>query len=403
MGARPLDGYRVIDFTHAAAGPFATRWLADLGAEVIKIEKPGRGDGVRYMGEPMRGPKDSDYYVALNADKKSVSLDLSNPEAVEVARRLVAEGDMVVSNFRPGVMERLGLGFDDLKGLRKGLVYCSISAFGAGSPWAKRPANDIIVQGVSGLMDITGEPDGEPVRIGVPIVDFSSGLFALSGVLAALLVRGQYPEGQRVDVNMFDSSVAMMSNFVPSVLDLGRQVPRLGRGHPQIVPYQSFVCADGRSIMIGAFTQGFWRRLCVALDREEWVTDERFETNTVRVANRGVLVPLLEELMLANDRDVWCEVLGQHDVPFTPINSVAEALASELAVGSSTTLTDAAGETAHVSANPIRVPQWREMDHRMPPHLGDDTSEVFRGLLGMSQEEIEELSASGVSGIASPE
>jgi crotonobetainyl-CoA:carnitine CoA-transferase CaiB-like acyl-CoA transferase len=395
---RPLEGYRVIDFTHAAAGPFATMWLADLGAEVIKIEKPGRGDGVRYMGEPMRGPKDSDYYVALNANKKSVGLDLSKPEAVKVAQRLVAEGDLVISNFRPGVMERLGLGFDDLKGLRTGLVYCSMSAFGADSPWAKRPANDIIVQGVTGLMDITGEPEGDPVRIGVPIADFSTGLFALSGVLAALLCRDAYPEGQHIEVSMFDASVAMMSNFVPSVLDLDRQVPRLGGGHPQIVPYQAFRCADGRSIMIGAFTAGFWRRLAVALGHEEWITDPRFETNAARVTNRGVLVPLIEELMVTKDRDAWGDVLSEHDVPFTPILSVAEALRSDLAVSSTRTLTGDDGSTAHVSANPIRVAEWPGREHRMPPRIGDDSAEVFGTLLGLTQAEIDDLNDAGDAG-----
>jgi crotonobetainyl-CoA:carnitine CoA-transferase CaiB-like acyl-CoA transferase len=395
---RPLEGYRVIDFTHAAAGPYATMWLADLGAEVIKIEKPGRGDGARYMGEPMHGPKDSDYYIALNADKKSLLLDLSQPDAIKVARKLVAEGDLVISNFRPGVMERLGLGFDDLRGLRKGLVYCSISAFGATSSWADRPANDIIVQGVTGMMDITGEPDGDPVRVGVPIADYSTGLFALSGVLAALLCRDQYPDGQHVEVNMFDSTVALMANYVPGVLDLGKSVPRLGRGHPQIVPYQAFRCADGGFVMIGAFTAGFWRRLAVALGHEEWITDPRFESNADRVRNRSVLVPIIEELMAGGDRDAWCEILGQHDVPFTPIYSVPEALASELAGNSTHTLSDGSGRTAHVSASPIRTSQWPDMKHSLPPHMGDDTVAVLDGLLGMSTDEIDDLCDRGVSG-----
>ena len=395
---RPLQGYRVIDFTHAAAGPYATMWLADLGAEIIKIEKPGRGDGARFMGEPMHGPKDSDYYIALNADKKSLLLDLGQQEAVEVARRLVAHGDLVISNFRPGVMERLGLGFDDLKGLRKGLVYCSISAFGASSSWAGRPANDIIVQGVSGMMDITGEPDGDPVRVGVPISDFSTGLFALSGVLAALLCRDQYPDGQHIEVNMFDSTLALMANYIPGVLDLGKSVPRLGRGHPQIVPYQAFRCADDAYLMVGAFTQGFWRRLAMALGREKWITDPRFETNADRVSNRGVLVPLLEDLFAAQDRDVWCAALAEHDVPFTPINSVPEALASELAKESVRTLIDATGRTAHVSANPVRASQWPVMPHTLPPYMGQDTEQVLGGILGMSTGEIDDLCDRRVAG-----
>jgi crotonobetainyl-CoA:carnitine CoA-transferase CaiB-like acyl-CoA transferase len=373
-------------------------WLADLGAEVIKIEKPGRGDGARYMGEPMHGPKDSDYYIALNADKKSLLLDLGQPEAIKIAHALIADGDLVISNFRPGVMERLGLGFDDVKELREGLVYCSISAFGADSSWADRPANDIIVQGVTGMMDITGEPEGDPVRVGVPIADYSTGLFALSGVLAALLCRDRYPEGQHVEVNMFDSTVALMANYVPGVLDLGKSVPRLGRGHPQIVPYQAFRCADGGFVMIGAFTAGFWRRLAVALGHEEWITDPRFETNADRVRNRAVLVPIIEELMASKDRDQWCAILAEHDVPFTPIYSVPEALASELAVKSTHTLTDQSGRSAHVSASPIRTPQWPTMAHTLPPHMGDHTVPVLNEILGLSEGEIDDLCVRGVAG-----
>ena len=394
---RPLDGYRVIDFTHAAAGPFATLWLADLGAEIIKIEKPGRGDGARYMGEPMHGPKDSDYYVALNADKKSLLLDLGQPEATEIARRLIAGADLVISNFRPGVMERLGLGFRDVRGLKPGLVVCSISAFGADGPWAGRPANDIIVQGVTGMMDITGEPDGDPVRVGVPISDFSTGLFALSGVLAALLCRDQYPEGQHIEVNMFDSTVALMANYIPGVLDLGKSVPRLGRGHPQIVPYQAFRCGDGGYIMVGAFTAGFWRRLAKALEREEWITDPRFESNAARVQNRAVLVPLIEEIMVTKDRAAWTDLLGEFDVPCTPINSVPEALASELARHSTLELRDETGRTAHVSANPVRAAQWPAKAHRLPPHMGDDTVSVLTELLDMTEDEIDELCARGLT------
>ena len=284
---RPLDGIRVLDFSHAAAAPFATMFLGDLGAQIIKIEKPKQGDGSRSMGVPMpaMGPKDSDYYISLNRNKKGLVIDLAQPEGAGLARDLAAKCDVVVENFRPGVMARLGLAFEDLAKVRPGLIYCSISAFGATGPWSQRPANDIIVQSVSGLMGITGEVRGGPVRIGAPICDFSSGLFGLSGILAALFARDRFPEGQHIEVAMLDASLNMMCNYIPSVATLGAKVERLGRGHAQIVPYQAFMCADGEYVMVGAFTREFWWNLCRALGRQHWIEDPRFATNSARLRN----------------------------------------------------------------------------------------------------------------------
>ena len=399
--ARPLEGFRVLDFSHAAAGPFVTLWLADLGAEVIKIEKPRRGDGARYMGEPLRGRKDSDYYIALNTDKASVTLDLGEPEAVEIAKRLAGECDIVVQNFRPGVMERLGLGFDDLMPLRPGLVYCSISAFGPKGPLAERPANDIIMQGVTGMMSITGEPERDPVRVGVPISDFSTGLFSLSGVLAAMLVRDRHPEGQRLEINMLHSTIALMANFIPSVLDLGKEVPRLGRGHPQIVPYQAFRAGDGGYMIVGAFTSAFWRRLATGLGHEEWIIDERFETNDVRVANRDVLVPMIEEIFATQPRDHWDELLERCDVPHTPVNSVSEALASDQAQANGVIqgLASDGDREVHVISSPIRSDAWPQASHRVAPHLGEDTERVLAELLSLDTDAIHDLAERGIVGL----
>lgn len=398
---RPLDGFRILDFTHAAAGPYATMWLADLGAEVIKIEKPGRGDGARYMGEPMHGPKHSDYFVALNPDKKSVSIDLHTPAGVALTKEIAAQCDLVIQNFRPGVLDKLGLGFDELRQVRPGLVYCSLSAFGADGTWRGRPANDIIMQGVTGMMDITGEPEGDPVRVGVPISDFATGLFGLSGALAALLARDSHPEGQHIEVSMFDATVALMANYIPGVLDLGREVPRLGRGHPQIVPYQAFRCSDDGYVIIGAFTSAFWRRLAVALGHEEWITDERFATNSARVDNRHILVPLIEDILAGGTRDEWSRVLQEADVPHTPVNSAREALLSEQAVESNTTIAvhdEKRTRTGHVASNPIRSAEWPVKQHRTSPHIGEHTTSVLAGLLGKTTDEIDELVGAGVVG-----
>lgn len=400
---RPLDGLRVLDFSHAAAAPFATMFLGDLGAEVIKIEKPRHGDGSRSMGEPMPmlGPKDSDYYVSLNRNKKGIVLDLANPEGAQIARRLAAKSDIVVENFRPDVMGRLGLGFEDLRKLRTGLIYCSISAFGADGPWSGRPANDIIMQSVSGLMGITGEADGGPVRIGAPISDFSSGLFGLSGVLAALHARDRFPEGQHVQVSMLEASLSMMCNYIPSVATLGRRIARLGRGHAQIVPYQAFLCADREYVMVGAFTRGFWWNLCRALGREEWIKDPRFATNPARLANRVLLIGELEKIFATRPRDEWIAVLEAADVPNSPVLELHDAVRTEQVVHRRALRgLDQGGHEVKVADCPIRVAQWGEVPAAAAPGLAADTREVLQSLLAMQPSEIDALAGRNVVEVA---
>lgn len=390
----PLLGIRVLDFSHAAAAPFATMFLGDMGAEVIKIEKPKGGDGARTMGlpMPMLGPKDSEYFVALNRNKKGIVVDLAKPEGADLARRLAAKSDIVVENFRPGVMQRLGLGFDDLKALRPGLIYCSISAFGATGPWSERPANDIIMQSVSGLMGITGEVGGGPVRIGAPIADFSSGLFALSGVLAALHARPQHPEGQHVEIAMLDAALNMMANYIPSVSTLGYKVPRLGRGHAQIVPYQAFACADAQYVMVGAFTRGFWQNLARALGHEDWITDPRFVTNAARLANRSVLVGELETIFAARPSTDWLGILEKADVPCSPVFELHDAVKSEQAVhNGSLQAIGPPGAQYEVARSPIRVDAWDSAPATPAPTLGADTADVLRDLLGLDAGQIDEL------------
>jgi crotonobetainyl-CoA:carnitine CoA-transferase CaiB-like acyl-CoA transferase len=401
-GKRPLEGLKVLDFSHAVAGPFTSVWLADLGAETIKIEKPGRGDGSRHMGEPMLGPLDSDYFVAVNTNKRSVLLDLHKEAGVRIAQQLAVKCDIVVENFRPDVMDRLKLGFKDLSQPGRGLVYCSISAFGSTGPWSKRPANDIIMQGISGMMSITGEPAGDPVRVGSPISDLGTGLFGLSGILAALLVRADYPDGQHIKVNMLDSTTALMANYIPSAVDLGKEIPRLGRGHPQIVPYQAFRCGDDGYVIVGAFTQGFWRRFCDAIGHQDWITDERFVDNASRLINRSVLVPMIEEIMAGQNREYWTELLAKFDVPHTPVQTVRESLASEQVANNATiqTVIDADGRpVAHTVANPIRATQWREPAKRVSPTMGDSTLSVLTEILQMDRTDVTELADAGVIGL----
>jgi crotonobetainyl-CoA:carnitine CoA-transferase CaiB-like acyl-CoA transferase len=378
----PLAGIRVLDFTHAAAGPYCTMWLAEMGADVIKIEKPGRGDGARYMGEPLRGPKDSDYYMSLNRNKRAIALDLHDPVDVETARQLARSCDIVVQNFRPGVMDRLGLGFDDLRKERPDVVYCSISAFGDEGPWRDRPANDIIMQGITGLMAMTGEPAGEPNRIGIPICDYSSGLFGLVGILAALQARAHQPEGQHIKVNMFDAAVAVSANYIPGVLTLDQRIPRMGRGHFQIVPYQAFACAGGEYLIVGAFTNAFWKRLCQVLGHDEWIDDPRFETNDARLENRDLLVGMLEEIFAARSREEWGAVLDAADVPNTPVLHLDESLRTEQARVNGTVRSVASGDTdIYMASFPVRCATWPEPPLRIAPEIGQHTDEVVDELV----------------------
>lgn len=390
----PLSGIRVLDFSHAAAGPFTTMFLGDLGAEIIKIEKPGHGDGSRSMGLMMAGlPKgSSEYQVAFNRGKKSVVLDLSSEEGVRIAKELCAHCDIVVQNFRPGVMDKLGLGFDVLSKIRPGLIYCSISAFGLNGPMAHLPANDIIMQGVSGLMSITGEVGGGPVRMGSPISDLSTGIFSLSGVLAALVARDRHPEGQHVEVSMLEASLNMMANYIPGIRHMGLEVPRVGTGHAQIVPYQAFMCADGEYVIVGAFTREFWQRLCHAVDHPEWITDERFRSNASRIANRTILVGYLEDIFKTRNRDEWTQILQKADIPNSPLLDLPSALASEQVAYCESLLRVGEGEQSiEVICSPIRSSAWEKRKPSAPPELGAQTLEVLTGLLGMTTQEAEEL------------
>jgi len=397
----PLGGLRVLDFTHAAAGPFATMFLADLGAEVIKIEKPGQGDGARTMGVPIAGlPKgSSEYHVAFNRGKKGMVLDLGAAAGRDIALRLAARSDIVVQNFRPGVMDKLGLGFDRLRGLRPGLIYCSISAFGPSGPWSHLPANDIIMQGVSGMMSITGEADGGPVRMGSPISDLSTGLFALSGILAALHARDSHPEGQHVEISMLEASLNMMANYIPGITKMGLSVPRVGTGHAQIVPYQAFVCSDNQYVIVGAFTRAFWQRLCKAVGRDEWLADPRFATNAARLANRKALVGQLEVIFRTKTRDEWTQILRAADIPNSPLLTLADAVHSPQVEFNNSLWT--LGEDAaavKVIRSPLRSAAWDDAVPAPPPALGADTAEVLRDVLDMSPSELAEAARTAAFG-----
>jgi crotonobetainyl-CoA:carnitine CoA-transferase CaiB-like acyl-CoA transferase len=393
---KPMAGYRVLDFSHAAAGPFATMNLGDLGADVIKIESPDHGDGSRYMGKPLLGPRESEYYIGLNHGKRSLLVDLKADEGRRIAHRLVGKSDVIIQNFRPGVMERLGLDFATAQRLRPGIVYCSISAFGEGGPWDGRSGNDITVQGLSGVMAMTGEEARGPVKIATAICDLTTGLFALAGILAALHVRAEHPEGQHVKVSMLDSTIAAMANYIPAIASGARaRIPREGSGHAQLVPYQAFECGDGQFMIVGAFSNAFWRRLCDALGRPEWPDDERYRDNPARLANRDQLVAELTEIFRTRPRADWLAVLDAADVPSTPVLELQDTLrleqvrARDAVVRSSTPR-----GPVEFAACPIRTDEWK-LEHIPPPLMGQHTHEILADILGLDAEEIAELAEVG--------
>jgi crotonobetainyl-CoA:carnitine CoA-transferase CaiB-like acyl-CoA transferase len=378
--AGPLAGIRVLDFTHALAGPYCTMFLADLGADVLKVEHPRRGDGTRHMGKPLFGDLETDYFASLNRGKRSVGLNLKHEEDRDQVLSLVEEADVLIHNYRPGVMERLGLSYEDCKQRRSDLIYAAISGFGEAGPLRDRGANDITVQAMGGLMSTTGERDGAPLRLGVSVVDATTGLFALSGVQAALFHREKTGEGQRVHVSMLAAATALLANYVPGVLGTGEEIKPAGRAHAQLVPYQAFEASDGKFVIVGAFTQGFWRQLAELLGMSELVDDERFKTNADRIANRDVLVPMLEAEFATKTRDEWMPILEATDIPVAPVLTVAEALRQPQVdeIGAIARLTRADdGAEVQMTGLPIDLSVTPGQPHGFPPRLGEHTEEVL--------------------------
>ncbi|WP_055503969.1 CaiB/BaiF CoA transferase family protein [Nonomuraea pusilla] len=373
--AGALSGLLVADFSRVLAGPYATMLLADLGAEVVKVERPGAGDDTRAWGPPYAGGE-ATYFLAVNRNKRSIALDLRDPAGLETARALAARADVLVENFRPGTMDRLGLGHDALRPLNPGLVYCSITGFGSGEG-AGLPGYDLIAQAVGGLMSVTGEPGGPGTKAGVALVDVVTGLHAALGVLAALRHRDRTGEGQRVEVSLLSSLLSALTNHASAYAAAG-VVPRaMGNRHPSIVPYEVFEAAD-RPIVIAAGNDRQFRALCEALERPGLAADPRFATNAGRVAARDVLVAELNAALAARTADEWFGLLTAAGVPCGPINDLAGAfsLAERLGLEPAVEV-DGVGQVA----DPIRLGATPPSYRRRPPRLGEDDAWV-REILG---------------------
>jgi crotonobetainyl-CoA:carnitine CoA-transferase CaiB-like acyl-CoA transferase len=376
-GPAPLAGVRVLDLSRVLAGPLATMTLGDLGADVVKVERPGEGDDTRHWGPPFAGD-DAAYFLSLNRNKRSVAIDLKTTQGAEAVRRLAGEVDVVIENFRPGLMSQLGLGLDELRAANPRLVTCSLTAFGDDAPEAaSRPGYDIIVQALSGLMSITGEPDGEPTKAGVALLDVVTGLYATIGILAALQERERTGAGRHVGVSLFDAGVAAMVNQASNFL-IGGMVPTaMGSQHPNIVPYQVFHGSDRPFILAGGNDRIF-RRTCEVVGHPEWADDDRFATNQARVMHRDPLVALLTEVFATRPADEWLAELEAASVPCAPIRAMDEVFASPEGAALVQTVEDGARNTTlRLVADPLKFDGERLPVRLPPPLLGAHDDEVL--------------------------
>ncbi|EMN5131024.1 CoA transferase [Burkholderia contaminans] len=402
MGA--LSHIRVLDLTRVLAGPWCAQTLADFGADVIKVERPGAGDDTRHWGPPYL--KDADgadtaeaaYYLAANRNKRSVTVDIATPEGQQIVRELAAQSDVVLENYKVGQLKKYGLDYDSLRAVKPDLVYCSVTGFGQTGPYAHRAGYDFIIQGIGGFMSITGERDGEPgggpQKAGVAIADLATGLYSTIAVLAALAHRDRTGEGQYIDMALLDVQVALLANMNTNFLASGKPPVRWGNAHPNIVPYQTFQTRDGW-IIVAVGNDGQFRKFVEAGGRPELADDERFATNPSRVRHRDTLVPILAEMVKARDKADWIGALEAAGVPCGPINDLDEVFDNEQVVarGMQVSLPHPCGADAKLVRNPIRMSATPPEARTAPPLLGAQTDDVLRDMLGYDDAKIATLQA----------
>jgi formyl-CoA transferase len=388
---RPLEGIRVLDLTRVVSGPYCTMQLGDLGAEVIKIERPGEGDDTRAFAPPFQGDQAA-YFLSVNRNKKSVTLDLKSSAAKEILWRLIDVSDVLVENFRPGAMKRLGFDYESVRQRCPGLIYASISGFGDTGPERARPGYDVIVQGEAGIMDLTGPRDGPPHKVGTSIADLASGLTMTQGILAALLARQRTGEGQLIQVSMLEAVAALLTFTASIYFATGTSPRRRGNEHPTIVPYETFEVADGW-LNLGIANDSHWRRFCETVGRQELASDPRYAKAPDRVRNREALIPIVRSIMSQRTRDEWRSLLDQQGIPCGAIRSVGEVCDSEVLRAR-----DMIVEMPHPTSGIVKgVKSAIHMSataldrYVAPPALGQHTDEVLRDLAGITEERLKRL------------
>lgn len=371
-----LSDVVVIDLSRVLAGPYCTMILGDLGATVIKVEQPGKGDDTRHFGPPYIAGE-SAYYLGLNRNKRSITLDFSTPGGKQRLLDLIGTATVLVENFRPGTLEKQGLGYEALKALNPGLIYCSISGYGQTGPYASRPGYDFVAQAESGIMSVTGEIDGEPMRVGVPVGDLSGGMFACMSILAALRVRDHTGKGQYIDISLLETTTSLLSNVSSNHLISGEEAQRYGNGHPNIVPYQAFRTRDGY-VVVACGNDRLYQGLCRLLGRADLAADARFATNPQRVRNRQELIPALQEEFLQRDTGDWLPELRAAGIPCGPINSVGQVFNDPQiqARGFVWKCEHPTAGTIGLSGSPIHLSETPTRLYKAPPLLGEDNDVV---------------------------
>jgi formyl-CoA transferase len=393
---RPLEGIRVLDLSRVLAGPYCTMTLGDLGADVIKVEQPGTGDDTRRWGPPWAGTE-SAYYLCVNRNKRSITLDLKSEQGKQILIDLAKQADIVVENFKVGALDRMGIGYRDLSAVNPGLIWCSITGYGQDGPFAGHAGYDFVAQGEAGIMSITGEVNGEPMKVGVAIVDITTGLFSSNAILAALHARHATGQGQHIDSSLFSSAIAWLANVGSSYLTTGDLPERLGNAHPSIVPYQTFKTKD-LWIIIGAGNNRQFESLCTIVGLEHLASDARFMDNPSRVANRDELIPLLQEVLITREADDWLAEISAAGIPCGPINTLDRVFSHP-----QTQHRNMVVEMEHPTAGKIRlagIPFTMSGTPpailRHPPLLGEHTDEVLTNELGYDLVSIGELRQQGV-------
>lgn len=393
----PLSGLRVIDLSRVLAGPSCTQILGDLGADIIKIERPGMGDDTRKWGPPFLGEtKESAYYLSCNRNKRSIAVDMTKPEGQAIIHDLLAGADILIENFKTGGLKKYGLDFDNVHQRHPHIIYTSITGFGQTGPLAAEPGYDLLVQAMGGLMSVTGEIDGAPMKVGVALSDIMTGLYAAIGTLAAIEARHTTGRGQHVDVALLDCTLASLTNLSQYYLTSGRVAPRYGNAHSTIVPYQAFEAADGWLVVaVGNDTQ--FTRFATALGHGEWADDPAFATNRARVENRERLVPMIAESLCAKPVADWVAIMLDIDIPCGPVNKMDQVFAMDQikAREMRITMQHGTGQDIDLVGSPLKLSDTKTTYRLPPPVEGEHTDEILRSLLNLDDQKIADLKKSG--------
>jgi len=393
---KPLSDLTVLDLSRVLAGPYCSMMLGDLGADVIKVERPELGDDTRHWDPPSAGGEAA-YYLCVNRNKRSLTVNLKEAEGREIIRELARKSDILIENYKVGTLDKMGLGYEEIKKINPGIIYCSITGFGQNGPYKDKPGYDFMIQGMGGIMSFTGDPEGPPMKVGVAIVDITAGLFASSAILAALRHREKTGVGQFIDIALLDSVVAWLANVGSNYLISGQLPRRFGNAHPNIVPYEPFMAGDGVYIALAVGNDPQWRKLCKLAGIEELAEDPRFATNAARVNHREDLIPIIQKKMLDRPAEEWLQVLDENKIPCGPINTLdkvfsdPQVLAREMVAD----VPHPTAESFKMVASPMKFTETPCEITRHPPLLGEHTDEVLKEMLDFDEERIASLKASG--------